>query len=143
MMLKLSEQFEKVSNVVVASESEEEERDAVRNYMHRALVAYQKHTSNTDIYTGSEKTDTLIKFASLMNEAFKLHTEGVTPESEKAQKFIKAFWETLLEYTDGNMDLIQQMNEQLKRTENQDEATKISQAFIESALEVYFKNQTD
>jgi len=139
MMLKLNEQFEKVDKLV---DEGKEERDAVRDYMRRAMAAYHEYTYvGTD--TGSEKADALMKFADLMNEAFQLHTEGATPQSEEAQKFIKTFWETLIEFTDGNMDLIQQMNEQVKNAKYQDKKMEVSNRFIESALEVYFKNLND
>ena len=139
MMLKINEQFEKASSLV---NENQEEQDAVRDYMMRAFGVYQEHTY-IGTYTGSEKTEIFMKFMGLTNEAFQLHTEGVAPESEEAQKFIKTFWETLLEFTDGNMDLIQQMNKQVKNAKYQDKKMEVSNRFIESALEVYFNNLND
>jgi len=137
MMLKINEQFAKAGSLV---NENKEERDAVRNYMMRAFAVYQGY-SHIDNKADPEKTDILMKFMGLTDEAYELHTEGVAPESEKAQNFIKIFWETLLEFTGGNMDLIQQMNEQIKNAEHQDEKMEVSIRFTESALEIYFKNQ--
>jgi len=102
MMLKLKEQFEKAGSLVNESN---EEQTAVRDYMICALGVYQEHTY-IGTRTGFERTDILMKFMGLVNEALGFHTEGAAPESEEAQKFIKTFWETLLAYTDGNMDLM-------------------------------------
>ena len=139
MMLKINEQFEKVGSLV---NENKEEQDTVRDYMMRAFGVYQEHT-HINTYTGSEKAEIFLKFMGLMNEAFQLHTKGVAPESEEAQKFIKIFWKTLLEFTDGNMDLIRQMNEQAKNVKYQDEKMEVSNRLIESALEVYFNNLND
>lgn len=139
MMLKINEQFVKAGDLV---NKNKEEQDAVRDYMMRAFAVYQgrPHISTN---AGPEKTEIFMKIMSLTNEAFALHTKGVAPDSEESQKFVKTFWETVLEFTDGNMELIQQINEQAKNAESQDERTEVSNRFIESALEVYFKNQND
>jgi hypothetical protein len=129
MMLKLNEQFTKAGSIATANK---EENDAVRDYMARAFGSY-----HGDTFTSSEKPELFKKFMNLTNEAYNLHTQGVTPESEEAQKLAKAFWETLMEYTDGNMDLIQQMNE--KNAKHQDKKTEVSNRFLEAALEIYFE----
>jgi len=139
MMLKLGEQFANAGNLV---KENREEQDAVQNYMMRAFSVNQERTY-IGTYKGSQKAEVLKKFMALMNEAYELHTEGILPESEEAQKFVKTFWETLLEFTDGNMDLIRQMNEQAKSVKYQDKKREVSNRFIESALEIYFKNQND
>jgi len=137
MMLIINEQFEKAGSIFNGNK---EEQDAVRDYIMRAFGVYQGH-SYINTYTGSEKTEVLMKFMDFTNEAYNLHSKGVSPESKESQKFIEAFWETLLEFTDGNMDLIQQMSEQAKNTEYKDEKMIIANQFMESALKIYFKNQ--
>ncbi|MCL2249563.1 MAG: MerR family transcriptional regulator [Oscillospiraceae bacterium] len=138
MMFKISEQFIKAASLV---NENKEEQDAVRDYMMRAFGVYQERTF-TGTHTGSDKKEVYLKLMDLTNEAFQFHTNGVAPESEEVQKFIKTFWETLLEFTDGNMELIQQMNKQVKDSKFQDNKTEAANRFIESALEIYFKNQT-
>jgi len=139
MMLKISEQFIKAASLV---NENKEEQDAVRDYMMRAFGVYQELTF-TGTHTGSDKKEIYLKFMDLTNEAFEFHKNGVAPESEEAQKFVKIFWETLLEFTDGNMDLIKQMNKQVKDSKFQDSKMEVANRFIESALEIYFKKQTD
>jgi len=136
MMLKITEQFEKASSLVNESD---EERDAVRDYIKQAFRTYHAH-NHMGPYVGLEKSNALMKFAGLTNEAYQLHMEGIAPESERAQNFIKEFWETLLEFTGGNMDLILKMNEEAAETVNHDKKMAISHRFIESALEIYFEN---
>jgi len=136
MMFKLDKHMDKASKLEGGSS---EERSAVRAFMSQALKVYHTHTHiDTDINA------LMIKFGiSSYEEAFKLHKDGITPESEKAQDFIMIFWRTMLELTDGNIDLLMQLSEQAEKAENQDEKSVISRRFIESALEVYLKNQSE
>jgi len=130
-MLRLSEQIEKASKLV--NESDDEQR-TVRHYMSCALGAYQSH-----MYTGTDKATGMITFgSSSYAKAYELYIEGITPESETAQGFIKTFWETLMELTGGNLELLQQINEQVKNSGIWDEKSEAARCFIESALEVYF-----
>jgi len=133
MMLKLSAQMEKASRLEYKNGSEE--RIAVRNFMNQALKIYHK---NTDI--GTDKIASVIKFTTTSSdEAYELHSKGISPESEEAQQFAKAFWETILEITDGNVDLLMQMSEESKNITHQDEKLATANRFTEAALEVYFK----
>jgi DNA-binding transcriptional MerR regulator len=134
MMLKLNEQFSNAGSIL---RDNKEEVDAVRDYMMRAFAVYQERTY-IKVHTGSEKTELFKKFMALTDEAFQLHSAGTAPESEAAQALVKAFWETLMDFTDGNMDMVQQMNEQTKSAAYQDKKMEISNRFIESALEIYF-----
>ncbi|MCL1884064.1 MAG: MerR family transcriptional regulator [Defluviitaleaceae bacterium] len=136
MMYKINEQFINLSCLI---NENKEEHDAAYDYMMRAFDAYQ----GIGTHANPEKTDVSKKFMALTSEAFQLHAEGIKPESERAQKFIKTFWETLVELTDGNMDLIQQMNEQTKNAKHQDKKMEASHQFIEKALEIYFMNQNN
>ena len=134
MMFKLQELMDKASSI---EDDNNEERMSIRHYMNQALEGY--HIS---ICIGTDKTAALLNYGMYShNKAYMLYKEGAAPESEEAQKFIKTFWETMLELTNGNIDIITQLSEYAKKMESQSEKIAISRRFTEAALEIYFSNQ--
>ena len=81
----------------------------------------------------------------LHNQAAKLHKKGIDPGSDKAQKLAIGFWEAVVELTDGDMDAIMNMNEQIEKIEGVDKKwnEKFSSAreFLKQSLEIYFTRQ--
>ena len=80
-------------------------------------------------------------YTHLNDEAIRLQKDGVSPESEKGQEFAKAFWNMIIEFTNGDMSMLPKLME----TGNFDgpgnewkQKQVIANAFIEPALEVYF-----
>ncbi|MCL2544810.1 MAG: MerR family transcriptional regulator [Clostridia bacterium] len=91
----------------------------------------------------TEENDT--EFAEAMNtfivEAAKLQEGGVPPESKKGQDFAARFWKALMEFTDGDVAMMQKMAEQLEKSasdEKHDETMKKSRLFMASSLSIYF-----
>ncbi|MCL2427407.1 MAG: MerR family transcriptional regulator [Oscillospiraceae bacterium] len=74
----------------------------------------------------------------LIPEAAKLYDDGISPESEKGQDIAKRFWNWMMELTGGDMNMIQQMNNQFNENAPDDDITRKSNLFIEKALEFYF-----
>ncbi len=80
-------------------------------------------------------------FKRLHDEAVRLQKDGVPPESEKGQNLAKAFWDMVMEFTGGDLNMLSKLIE----TENiigPDKEWKqkqvIAYSFIEPALEAYF-----
>ncbi len=78
---------------------------------------------------------------SLLNEAKQLEQEGILPESEKGLSFAKSFWDMVVEFTGGDLNILPKLIETIaldaphsEWKENQ----KIANAFIESSIEAYF-----
>lgn len=77
----------------------------------------------------------------LNNEAIRLQKDGVSPDSEKGQEFAKAFWNMIIEFTNGDMSMLPKLMEtgNLDGPDNEwKQKQVIANAFIEPALEVYF-----
>lgn len=64
---------------------------------------------------------------------------GVAPESEQGQAVAKEFWQLITEFTGGDTDMLTHLMNfgQSQETEDFQESLK---AFLEPALDVYFKN---
>ena len=73
-----------------------------------------------------------------LEEADKLHDDGVSPESKEGQNFAERYWKWLTELTGGDMAKLQEMNEEFgKSVSDVDKTPKKSQLFIEQSLEKY------
>ncbi|HWR22963.1 MAG TPA: MerR family transcriptional regulator [Feifaniaceae bacterium] len=81
------------------------------------------------------------RFARLFDEAARLQEYGVPPESGKGQALAKEFWETLMEFTGGDMGMLSKLME-TGNFHGPDNEWKQKQAaataFIEPALGAYF-----
>jgi DNA-binding transcriptional MerR regulator len=75
------------------------------------------------------------------DEAIRLQKNGVPPESEEGQEFAKAFWEMIMEFTNGDMSILPKLME-IGNIDNLDNELKqnqeISNSYIGLALDVYF-----
>lgn len=80
-------------------------------------------------------------FTRLRDEAIRHQKDGVPPESEEGQEFAKAFWNMVMEFTDGDMGMLPKLME-AGNFEGPDSEWKqkqaIANAFIEPALGAYF-----
>ncbi len=80
-------------------------------------------------------------FTRLFNEAVQLQEEEVPPESEKGQDFAKAFWDMIIEFTDGDMTMLPKLMEtgSFSSPDNKwEQKQTIANQFIGLALETYF-----
>ena len=78
-------------------------------------------------------------------EAVRLQKEGVSPESEEAQRLAKVFWEEMLEITGGDTALVEsvsaQMEENFLSGESQNKDFIEAKSFMETAIGFYLSNQ--
>lgn len=80
-------------------------------------------------------------FNRLQDEAVQLQKEGILPESEKGREFAEAFWNMIIEFTDGDMSILPSLMEAGNSAgvdEEWKEKLVIANAFIEPALGSYF-----
>jgi DNA-binding transcriptional MerR regulator len=91
-----------------------------------------------------EEAEEFIKISNrLFDKASKFHKAGVLPESEEGQSLAKSFWDTTMEMTGGDLELLQKLNDiALSNQVNHSEEYKEALLFIGAALEVYFNNQS-
>ncbi len=80
-------------------------------------------------------------FTRLLNEAIQLQEDGVLPESKKGQNLAQEFWEMLMEFTGGDMNMLSKLMETENFNGPDDEWKQkqaIANSFIEPALGAYF-----
>ncbi len=85
----------------------------------------------------------LQKFLHLQDEAIRLQEDGVPAESQRGIQFAKAYWDLILEFTDGDASMLPKLMQMGESDElNQECKQKQAQAnvFIEPALGAYFSN---
>lgn len=85
----------------------------------------------------------LEKFLHLQDEAIRLHDEGVPAGSPEGLQFAKAYWDMVLEFTNGDAAMLPKLMQMGENDElNQEWKQKQTQAnvFIEPALGAYFSN---
>lgn len=85
----------------------------------------------------------LQKFLHLQDEAIRLHDEGVPAGSSEGLQFAKAYWDMVLEFTNGDAAMLPKLMQMGENDElNQEWKQKQTQAnvFIEPALGAYFSN---
>lgn len=85
----------------------------------------------------------LQKFLHLQDEAIRLHDEGVPAGSPEGLQFAKAYWDMILEFTNGDATMLPKLMQMGENDElNQEWKKKQTQAnvFIEPALGAYFSN---
>lgn len=83
------------------------------------------------------------RFNSLSDEIFQLQKENVPPESERCQRLTKAYWELIVEFTNGDMSMLPKLTEigNFENSANEwEEKMAIVNAYLQPALEIYFSN---
>jgi len=133
--------FKKISGILVALQN---------NYANHWIIKYFDEDL-LDMIGNKMSRDEAIAMSEIMNHLFntaaKLQNENIAPESEKAQNFAKEFWEQMWEATGGDLNLIQKMNAQvikiINEDENRNEIFVATHHFIQSAMEIYFRNMQD
>ncbi|MBD5151119.1 MAG: MerR family transcriptional regulator [Oscillibacter sp.] len=85
----------------------------------------------------------LQRFLHLQDEAIRLQADGVLAESQRGIEFAKAYWDLILEFTDGDAAMLPKLMQMGENDElNQEWKQKQDEAniFIEPALGAYFSN---
>lgn len=80
------------------------------------------------------------KWKEILIEAAILHHDGTSPGSLAAQDLAKRWWETILSFTGGNMELVQQLSQlnlENKLLTKNDEVMDTANQFLERAFEIY------
>ena len=85
--------------------------------------------------------DFMDRFNRLSDEIVQFQKENVPPESEKCQRVVKEYWGLIMEFTKGDMSMLQKLMEigNIDTATNAwEERQKIVNDYLEPALQVYF-----
>jgi len=154
LMLKISEQMEKASSF---EKTNSEERMAARHFMNRALEVF--HSNQMRKHNNYEKIDmskehiSYEETASMMDILFDLYQEAASllaenslPESKNGQIFARKLWETLMKFSDGEIDNIHKISQQMEEAsspnkEDSGHERAVVRNFMKQVLEIYHNNQ--
>ena len=81
------------------------------------------------------------RFNRLCDDILQLQKEKVPPESEKCQQIVKEYWDLIMEFTNGDMNMLPKLMEigNIDTATNAwEERQKIVNDYLEPALQVYF-----
>ncbi|TCL58539.1 DNA-binding transcriptional MerR regulator [Kineothrix alysoides] len=127
--------FKKYADIIVNLQMKNEFYWLIKHFDDETLDHFRNHF---DVDSGSAMAET---FTRLQDEAIRLQKDGVPPESEKGQNFAKEFWEMLMGFTGGDMNMLSKLmeTENLNGPDNEWKQRQASaSAFIEPALGAYF-----
>lgn len=99
-------------------------------------LAHIRHKFNKE-----SGTDFLERFNRLSDEILQLQETKVPPESDTSQRIIKSYWDLIVEFTDGDMQMLPKLMEigtVDQATNEWEQKQKSINKYIESALEIYF-----
>ncbi len=129
--------FKKYSDIIINLRMRNESYWLIKHLDDDTLEHFR---SRLDKDSGSAIT-LMETFTHLLDEAVRLQKNGVAPESEKGQNFAKEFWDTIMDFTKGDMSILSALMEtrniQNPITESE-EKQAILGSFIEPALGAYF-----
>lgn len=126
--------FKKYADIIVNLKMKNEFYWLIKHFDDKTLDHIR---SRFDMDSGLAMMET---FKSLYAKAIQLQKDGVAPESEEGQQFTKAFWDMVMEFTEGDKSMLSKLIEieSVNGPDNESQIKAIANAFIESALEVYF-----
>ena len=130
--------FGKYADIIVSLQMKNEMYWAIKHFDQDTLD-YMRNNFN-----GESSRRLIETHRRISDQAIKYMKEGVDPESSKGQALAVEFWEMLMEFTGGDMGLLNKLQAFTDNTQglNEDwvEKQSLVKSFIESALCVYFDN---
>lgn len=120
----------------------------VNPYGHWAMTSFNDTLHNHVSSKFLDKPDTGLRIYEtwnrLSNQTLSFIQQGITPESKEGQELAEVWWDMVMEFTGGDMSLLQHLEAFNDNKENWDEdianRQKQIDAYIEKALELYVPN---
>lgn len=126
--------FKKYADIIVNLQMKNEHYWLIKHFDDQTLEHLR---SRFDMDSGMKMLE---RFSNLQDEAIRLQQDGVPPESEKGQVFAKAFWDMIMEFTEGDMSMLPKLMERATVGAPNDAAQQkqaLANAYISPALDVY------
>ena len=127
--------FKKYADIIVNLQMKNDSYYLIKRFDDDTLDHIRNH------FDKESGLDFMDRFNRLSDEIVQLQKETVPPENEKCQQVVKAYWNLIMEFTNGDMS----MRPKLMEVGNIDTATnaweerqKIINDYLEPALQVYF-----
>lgn len=127
--------FKKYADIIVNLQMKNEYYWLIKHFDDETLDHIRSHF---DKDSGKAFMDT---FVQLQDKAIRLYNAGIPADSDEGQRFAKAYWDMITEFTGGDMSMLPKLME-LGRFEGTDsnwqEKQSLANAYVEQVLGVYF-----
>lgn len=127
--------FKKYADIIVNLQMKNDYYWLIKHFDDQTLDHIRSHF---DKDSGKAFMDT---FVQLQNEAIRLQNAGIPADSDEAQRFAKAYWNMITEFTGGDMGMLSKLME-LGQFEGTDpkwqEKQSLANVYVGQVLEVYF-----
>ena len=127
--------FKKYADIIVNLQMKNDYYWLIRHFDDQTLDHIRSHF---DKDSGKAFMDT---FVQLQDEAIRLQNAGIPTDSDEAQRFAKAYWNMITEFTGGDMSMLSKLMElgQFEGTDPQwQEKQSLANVYVGRVLEVYF-----
>lgn len=127
--------FKKYADIIVNLQMKNDYYWLIKHFDDQTLDHIRSHF---DKDSGKAFMDT---FVQLQDEAIRLQNAGIPADSDEAQRFAKAYWNMITEFTGGDMSMLFKLME-LGQFEGTDpkwqEKQSLANVYVGQVLEVYF-----
>ena len=127
--------FKKYADIIVNLQMKNDYYWLIKHFDDQTLDHIRSHF---DKDSGKAFMDT---FVQLQDEAIRLQNAGIPIDSDEAQRFAKAYWNMITEFTGGDMSMLSKLME-LGQFEGTDpkwqEKQSLANVYVGQVLEVYF-----
>ena len=127
--------FKKYADIIVNLQMKNDSYYLIKRFDDDTLDHIRNH------FDKESGLDFMDRFNRLSDEIVQLQKETVPPENEKCQQVVKAYWNLIMEFTNGDMSMLQKLMEVGNidtATNAWEERQKIINDYLEPALQVYF-----
>ena len=127
--------FKKYADIIVNLQMKNDYYWLIKHFDDQTLDHIRSHF---DKDSGKVFMDT---FVQLQDEAIRLQNAGIPTDSDEAQRFAKAYWNMITEFTGGDMSMLSKLMElgQFEGTDPQwQEKQSLANVYVGRVLEVYF-----
>lgn len=127
--------FKKYADIIVNLQMKNEFYFLIKNFDDETLDHIRRH------FDEESGLAFIRRFQRLSDEILELKKEQVPPESPKAQRLTQAYWDLIMEFTEGDMDMLPKLMAigNFDNPANEwEEKQKIVNGYMESALQIYF-----
>ena len=127
--------FKKYADIIVNLQMKNDYYWLIKHFDDQTLDHIRSHF---DKDSGKAFMDT---FVQLQDEAIRLQNAGIPIDSDEAQRFAKAYWNMITEFTGGDMSMLSKLMElgQFEGTDPQwQEKQSLANVYVGQVLEVYF-----
>lgn len=127
--------FKKYADIIVNLQMENEYYFLIK-YFDEDIMEYIR-----DKFDAKSGKAFIEKFMALGDEISELKRRGVPQDSDESQRIAKDFWDMVVEFTDGNMEMLPKLMDFGTTGGEWQEKQALINEYIGPALEIYFSRQ--